>query len=204
MTIPAVQLERQANKKVTIHDTAEVAVEATIGKGTRVWHYTHIRPGAKLGENCVIGKDVYIDNNVIIGDNVKIQNRASLYRGIIIENQVSIGSHVCFSNDRRIGRMVIVNPENEPTRAHTVVGYKASIGAGSVILPGVSIGKYALVGPGSVVTSDVPNHAFVQGSPAKIVGYVCVCGRRLIYTAEESCWKCADCEEKYYLEPPKP
>ena len=185
-----------------IHPTANVATEARIGSGTRIWHEAQVREGAVLGVDCNVGKGVYIDREVIVGDRVKIQNRASLYRGLTVENGVYIGPHVSFTNDRYPRA---VDPEGRPqtdadwTPIPTLVREGASIGAGAVVLPGVTIGSWALIGAGAVVTRDVADHALVVGNPARAVGYVCACGRRL--DQEGGGWRCPACERIYEFKP---
>jgi UDP-2-acetamido-3-amino-2,3-dideoxy-glucuronate N-acetyltransferase len=150
-----------------IHESAYVE-DAEIGKGTKIWHFAHVRKGAKIGKNCNIGKDVYIDTNVEIGNNCKIQNFASIYQGVKIGNNVFIGPHVCFTND--------VYPRasiwNEEKLEKTFVKDGVSVGANATIIAGVTIGKYAMIGAGSVVTKDVPDYSLVVGNPARIIGKV--------------------------------
>lgn len=185
-----------------IHPTADVSPEARIGPGTRIWHEAQVREGAVLGVECNVGKGVYIDRDVVVGDRVKIQNRASLYRGLTLEDGVYIGPHVSFSNDRYPRA---VNPDGTPQTEDdwelepTLVREGASIGAGAVILPGVTIGRWALVGAGAVVTRDLPDQALAVGNPARVVGYVCVCGRRL--AREDAGWRCSACGGSYQFEP---
>jgi acetyltransferase-like isoleucine patch superfamily enzyme len=187
-----------------IHRTADVSPDARIGPGTRVWHEAQVREGAVIGAGCNVGKGVYIDRDVVIGDRVKIQNRASLYRGLTIEDGVYIGPHVSFANDRYPRA---VNPDGSPQSdadwqlVPTLVREGASIGAGAVILPGVTIGRWAMVGAGAVVTHDVPDHALVVGNPARAAGYACVCGRRLDQEADG--WRCPACGRTYQFEPAK-
>jgi UDP-2-acetamido-3-amino-2,3-dideoxy-glucuronate N-acetyltransferase len=167
--------------KTFIHPTADVAQESIVGQGTKIWNLAQIREGVKIGENSVIGRGVYIDANVSIGSNVKIQNNASVFHGVTIEDCVFVGPHVCFTNDLHPRA---VNPDlsfKEPMdwiRSPTRVGFGAAIGANSTIRCGVTIGKWALVGAGSVVTKNVPDHALFYGVPAKIRGWVCKCGHR--------------------------
>jgi len=160
--------------KVFIHPTAVVEEGAIIERGTRIWHFVHVRSGAKIGRNCNIGKDVYIDVGVEIGDNVKIQNGVSIYRGVKIEDDVFIGPYAVFTNDkypRAFNRDWEVVP--------TVVKRGASIGANATIVCGVTIGEYAMVGAGAVVTRDVPPFGLVVGNPARLKGFVCYCGKPL-------------------------
>lgn len=173
-----------AKKKKTyfVHPTAIIEDDVTIGDGTRVWHFAQIRGGTKLGKNCIIGNSVFIDNDSQIGDNVKIQNHAIVYHQAIIEDGVFVGPNVCFTNDK-IPRAI--NPDGSLKSADDWVattirlGRGASIGAHSVILPGVSIGQFAMAGSGAVITKDVPNFALVFGNPARIFGFVCQCGKKL-------------------------
>ncbi len=162
-----------------IHKTAEVSDKANVGKNTSIWNYVQVRENAKIGESCIIGKNVYIDKNVIIGDNVKIQNNVSVYDGVTIEDGAFIGPHVCFTNDK-LPRAINVDgglkKESDWKLEKTLVKKGASIGAKSVILSKITIGEFAMIGAGSVVTKDVPNYGLVLGTPAKLVGYVCRCG----------------------------
>lgn len=162
------------------HPTAEVSEKAKIGKNTKIWHYVQIREGAQIGENCVLGKEVYIDFDVKIGNNVKIQNRASIYHGVILEDGVFIGPHVCFTNDkvpRAIDEKGNLKSDSNWKVGKILVKEGASIGAGSVILPGITIGEYAMIGAGSVVTKDVPGYTLIYGNPAKTHGKVDKKGR---------------------------
>jgi acetyltransferase-like isoleucine patch superfamily enzyme len=157
-----------------IHPTADVSPQATVGDGTSIWHWVHVREGARIGGRCNIGKDVYIDVDVVVGDDCKIQNFATLYRGLTVGNKVFIGPHVCFTNDP-YPRAVSPDWQVVPTKIED----GASIGANATILCGLTIGRYAMVAAGAVVTKDVPDHALVAGVPAKIIGWVCECGRLL-------------------------
>jgi len=157
-----------------VHPSAEVSRDATIGDETSVWHWVQIREGAKIGRRCTIGKDVYIDARVIVGDDCKIQNFATLYRGVEIGNRVFIGPHACFTND---AHPRAVSPDWQVVATRVEDG--ASIGANATILCGITIGRNAMVAAGAVVTKNVPAHALVAGVPAKVIGWVCECGRPL-------------------------
>lgn len=173
--------KHQTVQKVHIHSPVFISDKCTIGMGTHVWYNTQIRESASVGENCNIGKNVYIDFDVKIGNNVKIQNNASIYHGSEIEDGVFIGPHVVLTNDK-VPRAI--NRDGTPKGAtdwevgKIIVKKGASIGAGSIILPNVIIGQFAMVGGGSVVTKDVPDYGLVFGSPAKLIDYVDVCGKR--------------------------
>ncbi len=148
---------------------------AKIGKNTKVWHFSQVRENAIMGENCIIGKNCYIDFDVKIGNNVKIQNNSSIYHGSTIEDGVFIGPHVCLTNDkvpRAINEDGTLKNNSDWKVGKILIKKGASIGACSVILPNITIGKFAMVGAGSVVTKDVPDFGLVYGNPAKLHGYV--------------------------------
>ena len=184
-----------------IHSTADVSTEAKIGPGTSVWNEAQIREGAVVGSDCVIGKGVYIDRDVVVGSRVKIQNRASLFRGLTVEDGVYIGPHVSFANDRHPRA---VKPDGSPMTDDdwevepTLVRAGASIGAGSIILPGLTIGRWAMVGAGAVVTRDVQDQALVIGNPARNAGYACTCGRTLKQDGDT--WRCPACDATFQFE----
>lgn len=167
---------------VRIHSTADVSSDATIGAGTSIWNQAQVREGARIGERCIIGKNVYVDAGVVIGDDVKVQNNVSLFHGVTIEDGVFIGPHVCFTNDR-IPRAV--NPDGSLKSdadwevSPILVRYGAALGANATILPGVTIGRWAMVGSGSVVTRDVAPRELVAGNPARRLGSACPCGQPL-------------------------
>jgi len=168
---------------VRIHASADVSETASIGDGTSIWHHCQIREGAHLGKNCNIGKGVYIDAGVSIGDNVKVQNYVSIYHGVTIEDGVFIGPHVCFTNDLRPRA---INPDGSLKAADdwilsmTLIKKGAALGANSTIRCGITIGEWAMVGAGSVVTKDISPYGLVIGNPAHLSGFVCPCGEKLI------------------------
>jgi UDP-2-acetamido-3-amino-2,3-dideoxy-glucuronate N-acetyltransferase len=165
-----------------IHSTAEVSEKASIGSGTSIWNQAQVREGARVGPGCVIGKNVYVDFDVVVGARVKIQNNSSLYHGVTVEDGVFIGPHVCFTNDK-LPRAV--NPDGSPKAdddwevSPILVRSGAALGANSTILPGVTIGRWAMVGSGSVVTRDVEDYELVAGNPARRIGTACPCGQPL-------------------------
>lgn len=193
------------NPPFYVHPTAEVSRDAHIGAGTRVWGQVQVREHAEIGENCNIGKGVYIDSHVRIGSNVKIQNHVSVFEGVTLEDGVFVGPHVCFTNDmlpRAITPDGKLKSVDDWEITPTLVKYGASIGAGSIIICGITIGNFALIGAGSVVTRDVPQHGLVFGNPARQHGYVCRCARRLSKVQEQNGtlqgW-CEACQEEYVL-----
>ena len=167
---------------VKIHVSADVSDQAKIGAGTAIWHQAQVRGGASIGPNCILGKGVYVDTGVTIGENVKIQNYVSIYHGVVIEDGVFCGPHCVFTNDK-VPRAV--NPDGSLKKdddwaiSTTLVRQGASIGAGATVVCGVTIGRWAMVGAGAVVTRDVPDHGLVWGNPARLHGFVCRCGGHL-------------------------
>ena len=169
------------------HETAIVEAGARIGEGTRVWHWTHVSPGAVIGAHCSLGQNVFIANKVVIGDNVKIQNNVSVYDDVTLENDVFCGPSMVFTN--------VINPRSHVPRKNeylcTLVKRGASLGANATIVCGHTIGEYAFVGAGAVVTRDVPPYALVVGTPARRIGWMCACGERLPQqTGSHSCSRC--------------
>ena len=158
-----------------IHNTAEVSDKAKIGNGSKIWNLAQVREDVVIGNNCIIGKNVYIDFGVSVGNNCKIQNNSSLYHGTTIEDGVFVGPHVLLINDklpRAINADGSIKGNDDWLVGEIVIKYGASIGAGAIILPGVTVGKFALVGSGAVVTKNVPDFGLVYGNPAKLVGLV--------------------------------
>lgn len=165
-----------------VHPTADVSPKAAIGEGSAIWHFSHVREGATIGRNCILGQGAYIDAGVRIGDSVKIQNGVSVYHGVTLEDGVFCGPHCTFTNDRQPRA---INPDGTPKSAEdwsvssTLVRTGASIGAHATIVSGVTIGRWAMIGAGAVVTRDVPDYGLVYGNPARLRGYVCPCGEKL-------------------------
>lgn len=164
-----------------VHESAQVDDDVVIGDGTRVWANVQIRSGARIGEQCVFGRNSFVDLDVVVGDRVKVQNNASLYEGLILEDGVFVGPHVIFTNDR-VPRAITPDGRLKTTDdwelGRTIVRHGAALGAGTVVVTGVEIGRWALIGSGTVVTRDVPSHAIVVGNPGRIVGYVSAGGQR--------------------------
>ena len=160
-----------------VHESSYVDDDVDIGGGTKIWHFSHIQSGAKIGENCTIGQNVNIGNNVLIGNHVKIQNNVSVYEGVELEDYVFCGPSMVFTN--------IKMPRSEfPQRGSnyyqkTLVKKSASIGANATIICGVTIGEYAMIGSGAVVTKEIPDYALVVGNPGKVVGRVDEKGNRI-------------------------
>lgn len=187
--------------RVRIHPSADVSERAVLGRGTVVWQQSQIREDARLGENCVVGKCVYIGAAVVIGNNCKIENHASLHEGVELEDGVFVGPHVVLTNDR-LPRAINPDGSQKSTddweMGRIRIQYGASVGAGCVVLPNVTLGRFAMVGAGSVVTRDVPAHGLVVGNPARLLGYVCSSGHRLT-NASGSGWRCPTCGEEVSL-----
>lgn len=161
--------------EVYIHPTAIIDDNVTIGKGTNIWHFSHILSGSKIGENCNIGQNVVIGPDAVIGNKCKIQNNVSVYKGVTLEDGVFCGPSMVFTNifnpRAEIGKMDQVRP--------TLVNRGTTLGANCTIVCGHTIGSYAFIGAGAVVTRDVPGHALMVGNPAKHIGWMCECGEKL-------------------------
>ncbi len=162
------------------HESSYIDEGAEIGKGTKIWHFSHIASGARIGENCNIGQNVFIASKAVVGNNVKIQNNVSLYDEVILEDYVFCGPSCVFTN--------VFNPRSHIPRKKefkkTVVKTGATIGANATIVCGVTIGRYAFIGAGSVVTKDVPDYALTYGNPANLKGWVCYCGTKLNFMSD--------------------
>ncbi len=187
-----------AKKGYFAHETACIDEPVKIGKGTQVWHFTHVMAGAEIGENCKIGQNVFIAKNVKIGNNVKIQNNVSVYEGVTLEDDVFCGPSMVFTNVKTPRSAYPRNTSED--YAQTIVKRGASIGANATVVCGVTIGEHALIGAGAVVTKDIPPHALVTGIPARITGWVCECGMPL--TTEGSSMNCKECGKQYKKQGP--
>ncbi|MGD9245799.1 MAG: Gfo/Idh/MocA family oxidoreductase [Desulfobacterales bacterium] len=175
-----------------IHETAVIDSPCRIGKDTKIWHFSHIMRGAEIGERCNIGQNLAVSPRVKIGNNVKIQNNVSVYEGVILEDDVFCGPSMVFTN--------VINPRSHISRKHefkqTIVKKGASIGANATIICGNTIGRYAFIGAGAVVTKDVPDYALVVGNPAKIVGWMCECGHQISFDGDVA--TCLGCGKQYF------
>jgi UDP-2-acetamido-3-amino-2,3-dideoxy-glucuronate N-acetyltransferase len=186
-------LKRVQPTDVFIHPTAAVDDGAEIGAGTRIWHYCHIMPEARIGQNCSIGQNVFVGKGVTIGNNVKLQNNVSVFEGMTLEDGVFCGPSMVFTN--------VINPRSEIERKNeflpTLVKRGATFGANCTIICGVTIGQYAFVGAGAVVLKDIPDFALVVGNPGRIIGWMCVCGNRIEFDGEEGPGACRACRRTY-------
>lgn len=183
------------NKNYFAHETAYIDENCNIGKGTKIWHFSHIMSNSIIGDNCNIGQNVVISPDVILGDNVKVQNNVSVYTGVTCDNDVFLGPSCVFTN--------VINPRSAINRQQnylkTHVGKGATIGANATIVCGHDIGLYAFIGAGSVVTKNVPAYALVVGNPAKQLGWVGEYGHRLEFD-DNSLAVCIESKQEYKLE----
>ena len=180
---------------VNIHPTAIVDEGAQIGDGTRVWHWVHICGGARIGNGCSFGQNVFVGNKVVIGNNVKVQNNVSIYDDVILEDDVFCGPSMVFTN--------VINPRSHVSRKDeyksTHVRRGATIGANATVVCGHTIGEYAFIGAGAVVTRDVVPYALMVGTPARRIGWMCQCGEKLPRLDGEAI--CTACGVAYHLTP---
>ena len=185
------------NKKYFVNQYAVVDDNVEIGENSKIWHFTHVQSGSKIGKNCILGQNVNIANNVTIGNFVKIQNNVSVYEGVELEDYVFCGPSMVFTN--------ILNPRSKYPQVgaefyiNTLVKEGASLGANSTIVCGITIGRFAFVGAGAVVTKDVPDFALVVGNPAKIKGWYSEAGKKLIFDSDGLAF-CGKSGKKYQLE----
>ena len=180
----------------SVHPSAVVEKNVKIGRGTKIWHFSHVREGAEIGENCTLGHSAFVDQGVRIGNSVKIENKACIFRGVTLEDEVFVGPHAAFTNDdrpRSVGDWKVME---------TVVRKGASIGVNSTVMCGTVIGEYAMVGGGAVVTKDVPANGMVYGNPARLKGFVCKCGKTLDEKEKKGSFvvmECRKCSESYKI-----
>lgn len=177
-----------------VHETAVIDEGCTIGKGTKIWHFSHIMPNCVIGEDCNLGQNVVVSPQVILGRNVKVQNNVSIYTGVICEDDVFLGPSMVFTN--------VINPRSAVNRKNeykeTIVEKGASIGANATIVCGNKIGKFALIGAGAVVTKEVKPYALVVGNPSKQIGWVSEYGHRLQFD-NQGLALCPESGERYIL-----
>ena len=176
-----------------LHESSYVDEGAQIGEGTKIWHFCHVMPGAVIGKRCSVGQNVNIGSRAVLGDGCKIQNNVSIYDDVILEDDVFCGPSMVFTN--------VINPRSFVERKHeylkTVLKRGATVGANATVVCGNTVGRFAMVGAGAVVTHDVPDYALVFGTPARIHGWVCECGVKLEFEEDEAL--CGECGKAYSL-----
>lgn len=178
-----------------VHESSYVDAPCEIGAGTKIWHFSHIMSGCKIGRNCNIGQNVVVSPQVVLGDNVKVQNNVSIYTGVVCEDDVFIGPSVVFTN--------VINPRSAIPRKDkyksTLIKRGVSIGANATIVCGHTIGEYAMIGAGSVITKDVKPYALMVGNPARQIGWVSECGNRLHFS-KDGIAECSESGQLYKLD----
>ncbi len=196
-------MKQKEEKAIMIHPTSVVDKGVEIGEGTRIWHFSHIQSGARIGKHCSFGQNVNVSNNVLIGDGVKVQNNVSIYEGVELEDYVFCGPSCVFTND--------LTPRARYPKGHryqkTLVKHDAALGANCTVVCGHTIGEFAMVAAGAVVAKDVKPYALVAGVPARQVGWVCECGQALLNMdglhhagrpdSLDGDWHCPDCGRSY-------
>jgi UDP-2-acetamido-3-amino-2,3-dideoxy-glucuronate N-acetyltransferase len=169
-----------------VHPSADLEADVQVGPGSSIWHRAQVRGGARIGAECIVGRDVFIDEGVAIGDRVKVQNAALIYRGVSVEDGVFIGPGAILTNDR-YPRAITSTGDLATAEDWTVstitLRHGCSIGAGAIVVAGVDVGRFAMAGAGAIVTRDVTSYALVAGNPAHRIGWVCACGSRLVDSA---------------------
>lgn len=182
------------NGNYFVHPSSIVDEGASIGAGTKIWHFCHIMPRAKIGKNCIIGQNCFIDNGTVTGDRVKIQNNVSVYNGVIIENEVFIGPSVVFTN--------VINPRSFIDRKNefrqTLLKKGSSIGANATVICGITVGEFAMVGAGAVITKDVLPYSLVTGNPAEFSGWISQAGYRLHFNSDNTA-VCGGSKQAYVI-----
>jgi len=189
--------EKAVPEGYSVHETSIVDPGAEIGQGTQIWHFSHIMGGARIGKRCKLGQNVFVAKGAILGENCKVQNNVSIYEGVVLEDDVFCGPSMVFTNVKTPRSAFVRNTSDDYHR--TLVRTGASIGANATVVCGVTIGRHAFVGAGSVVSRDVPDYALVYGVPAVIRGWACECGVPLSFLdADEA--ECPECGRKYTIE----
>ncbi len=185
------KLRKSKKQEYFLHESSYVDEGCNIGAGTQIWHFSHVLKGSRIGKNCKIGQNVVIGRNVTIGNGCKIQNNISIYEGVTLEEEVFCGPSCVFTN--------VINPRSAIPRMKelktTIVKKSATIGANASIICGNTIGQYAFIGAGAVITKDVLDYALVVGNPGRIEGWMCECGEKLIFQSPQT--KCVTCKKKY-------
>ncbi|MBN2208645.1 MAG: N-acetyltransferase [Candidatus Coatesbacteria bacterium] len=179
-----------------VHETSVIDPGAEIGEGTQIWHFSHVMGGAKIGKGCKLGQNVFVAKGAVLGQNCKIQNNVSIYEGVVLEDDVFCGPSMVFTNIKTPRSAFVRNTTDDYLK--TLVKTGASIGANATVVCGVTIGRHAFVGAGSVVSRDVPDYALVYGVPAVMKGFCCECGVRLSFSdAHEA--DCFECHRKFTI-----
>jgi len=178
-----------------LHPSAIVDQDAIIGNNTKIWHFTHVMAGAKIGNDCVLGQNVFVGKHVMIGNNVRVQNNVSVYEGVSLEDDVFVGPSAVFTN--------VINPRSAISRKDefkkTTVQHGATIGANATIVCGITLGKFAFIAAGAVVTRDVADYVLVKGNPAKPSGWMSEYGQKLIFNSDHKA-VCSKSGQAYSLE----